>query len=86
MVFWITFRLHFHPADDTSLYTFAYKCIHYGIIIHWAKIKPKYNAVSEYKIWVQIQDFSNTQEGSPLWHFKTAEDYQLITELSTSIN
>ena len=32
MVYYITFQPHLCPADDTSLYIFAYKCIHTGII------------------------------------------------------
>ena len=70
MVHYISFLPHLRPADDTSLYTFVYKCIHPGII-HRTKIKSKYNEVqqsrshTEYKIWVPIQDSRNTQEGSP---------------------
>ena len=44
MVCYITFQPHLRPADDTSLYTFVYKCIHSGII-HRAKTKSKYNVV-----------------------------------------
>ena len=42
MVYYITFQPHFLQADDTSLYTLAYKRIH-SDIIHCAKAKSKDN-------------------------------------------
>ena len=78
MVYYITFRPHLRPADDTNLFTFVYKYIHSGII-HRAKIKSKYNAVQQshyqikYKIRVLIEDSCNTQVGSPCNIFQRLE-------------
>ena len=46
MVYYITFRPHTRPEDDTSLYLLVYKFIHSGIILQ-ARTKSKYNVAHQ---------------------------------------
>ena len=48
----VTFRHYPLPADDTSLYTLVYKCIHSGIM-HRVKTKSKYK-VAEQSYYLRV--------------------------------
>ena len=92
MLHYITYQPHPRLADDTSLYTFIYKCIHSGII-HRTRIKSKYNVAQqshyqiEYNIRLPTYDSLNIQEGSPRDIFQRLKlNCQLITQPPTSIN